>query len=347
MSKIILLIFLFPVVIYANIDIDKFILGKSFFEKPWVSYPASTTARDGLGPLFNARSCIQCHPKNDRGTIKVITLDNLRTIYGHQIATLSNSGVLAEAKVKIINHKQIFIYPDGEKITLNKPKVILSNLGYGKINSTLTIRTPPKLFGVGMLDKISIKQVEKNLKNGGKLPKGKFGLTANNATLLIQIANAAFNDMGLTSYLYPQENCTKKQQKCLNSPKSPEFDLTRKRLEAIEYYLKNIKTPKNTTASKLFKDIGCAGCHTPKYKIGVKNITPYTDLLLHNLGDGYFRTAPLWGLKNQKLFMHDSRAKSVEEAILWHNFDAASVKSKFINLDKKQRKKLINFTKKL
>src|SRR6185295_5251163 len=97
-----------------------------------------------------------------------------------------------------------------------------------------------------------------------------------------------------------------------------------------------------TTGAALFADIGCAACHRPSYKIaaadgGSQMISPYSDLLLHDLGDGLrdadgaagdWRTAPLWGLgtvdrgEGPKAYLHDGRARSLEEAILWHGGEA-------------------------
>ena len=63
------LLLLKPIDNLSDEDYDKFILGRSFFTIPWVEAPSATTARDGLGPLFNANSCISCHPSNGRGTL--------------------------------------------------------------------------------------------------------------------------------------------------------------------------------------------------------------------------------------------------------------------------------------
>lgn len=60
-------------------EYDKFILGRSFFSIPWVEAPSVTTARDGLGPLFNANTCVSCHPKNGRGTL--FTDENLPSVF--------------------------------------------------------------------------------------------------------------------------------------------------------------------------------------------------------------------------------------------------------------------------
>ncbi|HIQ41075.1 MAG TPA: c-type cytochrome, partial [Sulfurivirga caldicuralii] len=122
---------------------------------------------------------------------------------------------------------------------------------------------------------------------------------------------------------------------------------------------------------RLFYEIGCAACHYPSFKTGYDEdyphlsnqvIWPYTDLLLHDMGKGLadgrpdylasgseWRTPPLWGIGLSKQvngaqnFLHDGRARTVEEAILWHGGEAEQVKQRFIRLDKKEREKLIEF----
>ena len=175
--------------------------------------------------------------------------------------------------------------------------------------------------------------------------------------------------------MYPVENCTKLQKECLESPKGRDkFDLPMKRLDAVTFYLKNLKVPQTKqdkhykNGLKIFKQIGCASCHIPTFTLNnEKTIHPFSDLLLHDMGkdlaDGRvefqasgreFRTAPLWGisaykkiLKNRVNFLHDGRASTIEEAILWHAGEAEQSKNNFINLSSKKQKVLIDFLEKL
>jgi CxxC motif-containing protein (DUF1111 family) len=128
--------------------------------------------------------------------------------------------------------------------------------------------------------------------------------------------------------------------------------------------------PKNATlGSELFADIGCAGCHRPQLPVDLHEvngtkvasvIAPYTDLRLHDLGVemadenvsgarvvSRWRTAPLWGLgyrlkmESQPTFLHDGRARSAEEAILWHSGEAAGSRGRFVNLGPRSREALV------
>ena len=183
------------------------------------------------------------------------------------------------------------------------------------------------------------------------------------------------NDMGLTSPLYSAENCTKRQKECLASPKGRDpFDVPMKRLDAVTFYLKNLKIPKikqdkeYKNGLSIFKQLSCASCHIPTFTLdNGKVIHPFSDLLLHDMGKDLedrrvefqatgseFRTPPLWGisnykqiLKNRVNFLHDGRAKTVEEAILWHSGEAEQSKNNFIKLVPKKQKVLIDFLERL
>ncbi len=408
-----------PIAGLSDEEYDKFILGKSFFRIPWVEAPSATTARDGLGPLFNANTCASCHPSNGRGTlynskgdfsrslIPKLSLENnkkdeniLKTkglipdpIYGVQIALNANHGVKFEAKTDITYTEKKITFPDGEIDTILKPNYALKELQYGPLHkdSVLTFRIAPTLNGLGLLSDISNEDILKNEdefdknKDGisgranyvyspitKKTELGKYSWKATTTSIIHQTADAANNDMGLTTTYYPDENCTKQQEACNKAPKARDaLDITDMRLEAMSFYLKKRKTytiDKNTTTYKdgikIFKQIGCNKCHIESFetKSGIK-ITPFTDMLLHDMGEGLadgrnefkatrseWRTPPLWGLalhkkingKNPRL-LHDGRARDFQEAILWHGGEAQSIKEAFMNLEKEKRKKLLKF----
>lgn len=403
-------------------EYDKFILGRSFFTIPWVEAPSATTARDGLGPLFNANTCVSCHPKNGRGTLhnknnslsralvvrasipssKTIKHETLQAkigfvpepIYGAQISINGTQEVPFEAKPRIEFEEIEVKFPDGEVDTILKPTYSLESLNYGELhkNAVLSFRIAPSLHGLGLLEQISNEDIlanvdEEDKNNDGisgranfvysnltkKLELGKYTWKASTATIIEQVATAAHNDMGLTTPLIQEENCTKSQKACNEAPKARhKIDITQERLEAMSYYIKNLKAykPKETKEHKeglkIFKSISCNKCHITSFKTkkGLE-ISPFTDLLLHDMGEGLadgrvefqangseWRTAPLWGLalhkkitKKEPRLLHDGRARDYQEAILWHGGEALSSKKAYMNLDKKQREKLIEFLK--
>lgn len=405
-------------------EYDKFILGRSFFTIPWVEAPSVTTARDGLGPLFNANTCISCHPSNGRGTL--INKDSFasrslvarlsvksndskehqeflrykgfvpNSVYGNQLSINGIHGIDFEGNINIDFEELEVIFPDGEKQLLLKPKYSLANLNYGALDedSNVSYRLAPTLNGMGLIGLISDEDILKNVdiddKNddgiSGKanwvysnLTKkeelGKYTWKASVAFLKEQVAGAASNDMGLTTSIFPNENCTSFQKECNEAPKAKDaIDLPDERLDAVAYYLKNIKayTPKITKEYKegleIFEQISCSKCHISSFdtKKGFK-VFPYSDFLLHDMGEDLsdgrvefkasqneWRTSPLWGLalhekiNNEKpRLLHDGRARSFQEAILWHGGEALKSKENYMNLQKEQREKLLKFLEEL
>ncbi len=399
---------------------DKFILGRSFFVIPWVEAPSATSARDGLGPLFNANTCISCHAANGRGTLYNKNKNTSRSlvarlsipsngskehkkllykngfipneVYGTQISINGIHGVDYEARINLDFEEIKVKFPDGEIDTILKPKYKLINQNYGNLSkdTIITYRIAPSLHGLGLIGKIPNEEILKNVDefdkdNDGisgkanivyspktlKYELGKYTWKASSPSVLEQSASAAVTDMGLTSYLFKEDNCTKFQDDCNNAPKAKDSeDITPIRLEAITYYLKHtqIHKPKQTQDYKegleVFESIGCVKCHTNNFKTkNNKIISPYSDFLLHDMGEGLddgrsefsassseWRTAPLWGLalhekinKKKPRLLHDGRARNFQEAILWHGGEASKVKENYMNLSKQTREKLLNF----
>lgn len=403
-----------------NKDEDMFILGKSFFSVPWVEAPSATTARDGLGPLFNANTCKNCHPNNSAGVIfnKDATLNrslvlrlsiphakninnNLimkngflpEPVYGAQLATNGNLKVPFEGNVDVEYRFVKGKYTDGKTYELRVPLYTAKNLNYGVMDKNVNIapRLALSLVGLGFLEEISQRDILNNEDVTDKdqdgisgkanwvyspekkeMMLGRFAYKATAVDIKHQTANAAHNDMGLSNPLYPSENCTPNQKECLDAQKGiGEFDLPMQRLDAISFYLKSLKVPQQRITEnflkgeKIFNDIGCVKCHIDTFttKNGV-TIHPYSDLLLHDMGkdldDGHvdfkadsseFRTTPLWGIGlREKLsgalnLLHDGRARSFEEAILWHGGEAQNTKNTFKALPQKSREYLIDFLK--
>ncbi|AXK48488.1 di-heme oxidoredictase family protein [Aliarcobacter trophiarum] len=409
----------------SNNQTDIFILGRSFFNIPWVKAPSVTTARDGLGPLFNANSCISCHPNNGRG--ELFTKENLTSraliarlsinsdnsfenkeilkkkgfipepVYGEQLAINGNFGVPFEGNIKIDFEDIEVKFPDGETIILQKPKYSLENLNYGKLhkNSVVSYRIAQSLNGMALIDLIENEEILKNqdindTNNDGikgkanfvyspiseKYELGKYTWKASVAKLKEQVAFAASNDIGLTTAIEPNKKCTSFQKECLEAPKAKDkIDLPDDRLEAITYYLKNLKTysaNKNTKEYKdgfsIFEELSCSKCHISSFKTKLGfEISPFSDFLLHDMGEDLsdgrvefsanekeWRTAPLWGLtlhekitKNRARLLHDGRAKNFEEAILWHGGEATQSREAYMSLEKAKREKLIKFLEEL
>lgn len=380
-------------------ELDKFILGRSFFTIPWVEAPSATTARDGLGPLFNANSCISCHPSLNKGDylnkegvlsravvakLSMKNGQNYEPTYGSQISINGTVDVKYEAKLDFTLEKQII----SKNQIIEKPIYFLKDLQYGELHkdSQLSVLLAPSLNGMGEIENVLesdiLKNVDINDKNNdgisgkanyiiskitNKKELGKYSYKAQFPTLTEQIADAAHNDMGLTTTLYKDENCSEKQEACMKAAKARDLiDIPNFRLEAMAFYVTNNKTSQNLDYEKLqgydiFKGLKCSSCHIENIS-STKKLAMFSDLLLHDMGDelannlklgdasySEFRTTPLWGLSNSlnKRYLHDGRAKDLNEAILWHGGEAEKSKNAYLNLDSKKKESLINFLKRL
>ncbi|WP_208119855.1 di-heme oxidoredictase family protein [Spirabiliibacterium pneumoniae] len=402
-------------------ELDEFMLGRSFFTIPWVVAPSATTARDGLGPLFNANACVACHSENrhktaldkgqgvNRTLVFKLSQPSLHSqrpahsvtmvdpVYGSQIAINATGSVPFEAKTALRWQEHTDTLADGTAVSLRRPIGELSELNYGPLdkNTRISLRIAPVLTGLGLLEAVpdeAILAMAEKQANSQSAVKGKvqwvynpytqqkeigrFGYKAAHSSVRMQTADAALNDMGLTNPFYPQENCTAAQIACLNaspSRNSPQgrIDLPLLRLDAIAFYLKKLRAPANVGkhsyqhGEQLFNQLGCQECHTPVLETADRvRFMPYTDMLLHEMGDGLsdnrpefdasateWRTTALWGLnarlKAGILLLHDGRARTVTEAILWHAGQGQESKEKFKQLNAGDRQALLDFVESL
>ena len=209
------------------------------------------------------------------------------------------------------------------------------------------------------------------------MPKiGKFGWKANTATIKEQCAAAYNNDMGITNYILSQETGYGQTNGSDGLGDDPELD--NDVLDKIIVYCQTLGVPASRNfnnvnvrkGAKIFDEIQCASCHIPKQKSGFSAIAsnsnqiffPYSDLLLHDMGSELadnrpdylasgteWKTRPLWGIGLTQVvnghtnFLHDGRAKNVEEAILWHGGEALKAKNKYKQLPVEKRNQLLEF----
>ena len=201
-----------------------------------------------------------------------------------------------------------------------------------------------------------------------------------------QSAGAFSGDIGISTPDHPAHSgdCTPAQTDCLNAPHGAQADLGPEEapedvIALVTFYSQNLAVPARRdvddpevlAGKEVFYDLGCTSCHTPKFVTSrqaegdaqkFQLIWPYSDLLLHDMGegladhrpvgdaDGYeWRTAPLWGIgltetvSGHTLYLHDGRARNLTEAILWHGGEAEVSRDGFASLDKKDREALLAF----
>ncbi|MCB1734752.1 MAG: thiol oxidoreductase [Gammaproteobacteria bacterium] len=396
-----------------------FTLGRAFFERLWVAAPASTEAADGLGPLYNARACSQCHPRHGRGNpfrdddaaglalVAHLALPDGEPdpLYGRQLQTAAIAGHAAEGRLDITHHDMPITLSDGEVIRLRAPEYRIGEPAYGEPDAGTGIspRLASPLIGLGLLELIPETemraQADPDDADGDgisgrvntvwsparqAMAVGRFGWKAGQASIDEQNQAALRNDIGLSSPLHPDGagDCTARQPDCRAAPNgnSPRYD----KLEAhavvtdlLRDYVRNLAPPARPAdidtrdGERLFTDIGCATCHRPHWRtadapdrphLGGQDIWPYTDLLLHDMGEALadhrpdgdadgneWRTPPLWGIGRSRTvsghdrFLHDGRAHGLLEAVLWHGGEATAARDRVIAMSAPQRRQLIRF----
>lgn len=403
-----------------------FSVGNSFFRNPWVIAPASTTARDGLGPLLNTNACQNCHIKDGRGhppapdaTSAVSMLVRLsipagpehaevvrergiapEPSYGGQLQDMAIPGVAPEGKVRLRYSTEQVRFADGTEVELRRPEIELNDLAYGDLHpeTRMSLRIAPPMIGLGLLEAIPEEALLANAdpddRNGDGISGrpnrvfdqtsrqtviGRFGWKAGQPSLNQQNADAFFNDMGLSTSLLSGSSCTDRQTECRAMPDGGEPEVSDDILAQVLFYTRNLGVPARRNVDDpqvlagktLFHRAGCQSCHVPQFttaadaaepELANQLIRPYTDLLLHDMGEGLaddraefeangreWRTPPLWGIgltqavSGHTQFLHDGRARNLLEAILWHGGEAEKARQIVLGYDQNERTALLSF----
>lgn len=345
-------------------------IGKALFKRVWVPAPSSTHANDGLGPLFNGRSCAQCHGAAGAGRLvvddaghlvergAVVRLSNSAgagdPIYGTQLQTRAVPGLDAEASVRIVFETHTVVFDDGSPIALRRPVVRLEGLTSGALhkNTEATLMLAPSLLTAARIAKVDT-------------PAKAFGLKGN-ATSLEEMTSLAFmRDLGLSTPRFPTVagDCTPSQSACLSAPHGAaegRAEISADIIASIVAYLTTLdgedaQQVNEPRGAILFSSIGCASCHTPTMRgRDGKMVVLYSDLTLHALGDALagltesggqqrdvWRTAPLIHVETRinagATLLHDGRAQTVAEAILWHGGAADGARTQYKALSQDDR----------
>ncbi len=288
--------------------------------------------------------------------------------------------------------------PDGERLVLRRPKVRIESLSFGPLGDRVltSLRNAPSIFGLGYLESVSeddILQIAAAQQAAGlngrpnyvrddvhdRIALGRFGWKANQPSVRQQIAAAFLHDMGITSSLYPQQNCPPAQSDCRKAPPGDAVELFADEFDDLSFWVLALDAPPRRDPTRpevlrgeqLFAEARCAQCHRPELRTGShvpfpalagRTFHPYTDLLLHDMGEGLadgrpdyragardWRTAPLWGIglsqqvNGSSNLLHDGRARNVTEAILWHDGEARSAREAFAGFTRADREALVAF----
>jgi CxxC motif-containing protein (DUF1111 family) len=303
--------------------------------------------------------------------------------YGTQLQDHATGG-LAEVNVELTWIEHADTLGDGTNISLRAPHVVVTKPDGSSLppETLFSYRQAPGVFGLGLLaaidDATLLALADPDDADGDGISGrvnmvwdvatsstvvGRFGHKANAPNLRQQVSAAFVNDMGLTNQMFPETDGTR--------------DVPDLQLDQTVFFIQTLAVPaaaaRDAAALRgrgLFGELGCASCHLPTLVTGDaslpmlahQTIHPYTDLLLHDMGDGLadhrpdfaatgseWRTPPLWGLGLVQIvapgatFLHDGRARTVEEAILWHGGEAAGARDAFRSAAKPDRDALIAF----
>jgi CxxC motif-containing protein (DUF1111 family) len=357
----------------------------------------------GLGPRFNNVSCESCHigdgrglpifgdpEKFTQGILKVSSPDgNPHPEIGSQFHDYALAGERPHGRIEVMWEEQTGSYADGSSYSLRRPITNITLSSSQPLQNILTsLRIAPPVFGTGLLEAISDEDIldwaDPNDSNGdgirgrpnwlpskdGSVRLGRFGLKANNPSLIQQNAAAFAADMGVGSPVEADHtgNTT---------------DISLEFLEDVTAYTQMLAVPARRNiysevvqrGQQAFMAMNCQSCHRSSFTtddthavhaLRNKTIYPFTDLLLHDMGPGLadsrpefsasgqdWRTPPLWGIGlvrtvlGDEAYLHDGRARTLEEAILWHGGEAEKSKEAFRNAPNSVRNELIAFLKSL
>lgn len=415
-----------------------FLVGNGLFRKDWVAAPSSTHASDGLGPIYNARSCQGCHVKDGRGTIPAfegpertenmallmrlsipqppaaagspkVVVPELFTFaeptYGFQLQPFAVTGLPGEGRIDIRYEEVPVALNGGETATLMKPSYRIRDLGYGPMHPQVMMspRLAPPVIGLGLLEAIHDEDIYANSRREvgdgisgrpnrardlvtDKVVLGRFGWKAGQPSVHQQNSVAFFEDMGLSTPMVPTHygDCTEAQAACRAMPHGAQPRLGKEEVpgnlsDLVNAYAQNLGVPQRRdvddarvlAGKQLFYASNCVACHTPKYvtrrdaprpEHRFQLIWPYTDLLLHDMGEGLadgrpegdatgteWRTPPLWGIgltktvNPQATWLHDGRARTLLEAVLWHGGEAQPARDRVVKMSPEERADLIRF----
>lgn len=319
--------------------------------------------------------------------------------YGGQLQPRAIPGVAPEAVTQITWSEQPGSYADGSPFSLREPMLEIVSLAYGPLadDVMMSVRVAPVVYGLGLLEAVTEADILAHADpddadadgisgrpnhvwsaEAGATVIGRFGWKANQPDLRAQTAGAFLGDIGITTSLNPMQNCSPLETDCAAAVPGGDPELEDELLELVVFYGRTLAVPARRDVADetvlrgraLFRSAGCADCHVPSYTTGAheipelsdQRIWPYTDLLLHDMGEGLadhrpdyeatgteWRTPPLWGIgllqtvNRHQFLMHDGRARGFAEAILWHGGEGEASREAFRSMSESERATLLRF----
>jgi len=346
------------------------------FQAGLVAFRTDEDAEDGLGPVFNGTSCVQCHAAGAVGGAGLdLVLTRVSRIGAYQKGVYSDLPSVGGA---VIQRRSLQEFDPKFPVA---PEVIPAGTQF------VSHRITTPLFGAGLIEAISAETILARTKTAqpdgirgvanmvvnaetGKTEVGRFGWKSQLASLRVFAADAYLNEMGITTSIFPVENLP--QGKAIPAGADPVAEPEDNAVEEFVNFMRFLAPPARIQPTpigaergeEIFRNMRCTSCHVPEMKTGTNTVAAlsqqtvrlYSDLLLHRMGSGLndgvqqglakgdqWRTAPLWGLSKRRFFLHDGRAATPMEAVLQHGGEASAARERFTNLNAQDRKDLKAF----
>jgi CxxC motif-containing protein (DUF1111 family) len=322
--------------------------------------------------------------------------------YGGQLQTFGIPGHPPEGRLEITHDPMPVELAGGEIVTLQRPRYTIADPAYGPLDpaAMLSPRAAQQMIGLGLLEAVPAEDIlagadPEDADGDGISGRanmvwsdefrgemlGRFGHKAGQPTIRAQAAAAFAGDLGISTPLHPEGwgDCTAAEADCRAAPDGGAPEADTEVLDLVTFYSRNLAVPARRdvddpevlAGKRVFHDAGCTACHRPKFvthrledrpEQSFQLIWPYTDMLLHDMGEGLadhrpeqqasgteWRTAPLWGIgltgtvTGRESFLHDGRARSLLEAILWHGGEAKSSRDRVVAMPEAEREALVRF----
>jgi CxxC motif-containing protein (DUF1111 family) len=350
--------------------------------------PTTRRGQSGVGMVVLVSPC----PTGDASSSDA---SGAHAIYGRQLQDAAIPGVAPEATMWLEDVRSPGTYSDGTTYELRRWNPRVESLGYGPLGDVrLSVRIGQQVIGLGLLESVPASTLEAladpSDRNGdgisGRVHRvpdgrvGRFGWKASQASIADQVQVALQGDIGITSPRFPEDEQTAGQRRDIHAATaaaSPEADAMI--VDRLAHYCRVLAVPaqRNPDDARVvrgrtvFAELGCTACHVPTMttddsspvaQLRKVEFHAYTDLLLHDMGDGLadrrrdgdadgreWRTPPLWGIglvqtvNEQAGFLHDGRARTLEEAVLWHGGEAQAARERFLRRQRADRDAVIAF----
>ena len=333
---------------------------------------------DGLGPVFNGKSCAECHAVPSVGGSE----PNVGVARETRIGRIFNGG-FDPLDGSLVNGLMSVNRGGGllQQRAIDLPGCHLQGEVVPPEATIVSLRNTTPLFGAGLIEAIPAATIrEYARKNGfkpnlvfnpdtGAIELGRFGWKAQVATLHQFAGDAYLNEMGFTNPSFPKENLPQGQPIPPGCGTGTGLEDDGSGVDKFTNFMRFLApaprlpiTPQVQPGEEVFSEVGCASCHVPTMMTGPNSVAAlankpvnlFSDLLLHNVGTGDgieqgqatgndFRTAPLWGLSRRDRFMHDGKSNSIEKAILRHGGEAQSAVDALARLPRSDYDALLAF----